>query len=522
MTSDERNQLIDELLDATISEADFLRLEAEMRVNPEARQNYYDRIKLHSALKEEAQRVGSVVLPKSVWRKHSQLLGIAAAIALIGLVGISGWGLGKSGVENLADESEPVAAGYAILADQSDAVWLEDISLERGDLFPQGSIKLGSGIAQLEFFSGVLVVVEGGSEFEIHSPMEMTVFNGKIRALVPEAARGFKVLTSSGEVVDLGTEFALEVSPLSAEIQVLQGEVEWYPVGEEKYLLTDGETMQWTKPGQSTLSSTNTKTVSSVEEYGRQFYANRLERQNSWAALSERLSEDPRVLAYYPVTSGEVMGRRLNNDAGLDSQGTIVGARRVADRWGLPAGALNFNPAGSRVRVSIPGEHRSLTFYCWARIDSLDRLYNSLFLTDGHELNEPHWQIMDDGRLFFSVKRRTANEDLRDKHIAYSPSFWDPSQSGKWFQIATVYDVDSQSTTHYVNGQQISRDKISDEYAVNTVKIGAASIGNWNEPTRGDPQFALRNLNGAIDEFTIFNKALSAEEISDLYTHGRH
>ncbi|MDA0349166.1 MAG: FecR domain-containing protein [Verrucomicrobia bacterium] len=525
MTPDERNQLIDELLDATISEADFLRLEAEMRVNPEARQDYYNRLKLHSALKLEAQRIGagSVVSPNSFWKKHSYSLGVAAAIAMFVLVGISGWGLGKSGVANQANDSEPVAAGYAILADQSEAVWLEDTLLERGDLLPQGSIKLGSGIAQLEFFSGVSVVIEGESEFEIHSPMEMTVSKGKIRALVPEAARGFKVLTSSGEVVDLGTEFALDVSPNGAEIQVFQGEVEWYPIGEEKYLLADGETMQWTKPGQSMLSSKNTKSVSSVEEYGHQFYENRLERQNSWVARSERLSEDPRVLAYYPVKSGEVMGRQLNNDAGSNSQGTIVGARRVADRWGLPAGALNFSPAGSRVRVSIPGEHSSLTFYCWARIDSLDRLYNSLFLTDGHELNEPHWQIMNDGRLFFSVKRRDRDEakNLNDKHIAYSPSFWDPSKSGKWFQIATVYDVGSQTTTHYVNGQQISRDQISDEYAVDTVKIGAASIGNWNEPTRGDPQFALRNLNGAIDEFTIFNAALSSEEISDLYTQGR-
>ena len=67
----------------------------------------------------------------------------------------------------------------------------------------------------------------------------------------------------------------------------------------------------------------------------------------------------------------------------------------------------------------------------------------------------------------------------------------------------------------------ISRDKIGDDYIVETVRIGDASIGNWNEPTRGDPQFALRNLNGAIDEFTIFSEALSAAEISDLYTQGR-
>ncbi|MFT5126628.1 MAG: hypothetical protein ACI8W8_000223, partial [Rhodothermales bacterium] len=176
------------------------------------------------------------------------------------------------------------------------------------------------------------------------------------------------------------------------------------------------------------------------------------------------------------------------------------------------------SPTGSRVRLNIPGDHRSLTFFCWVRIDSLDRWFNSLFLTDGHELHEPHWQIMDDGRLFFSVKARDAKHD---KHIAYSPPFWTPALSGKWLQIATVYDVDAKTTTHYVNGEQISQDRIPGADVVDTVRIGAASIGNWSEPKREDPHFAVRNLNGAMDEFAIFSAALSAAEIADLYEKGQ-
>ena len=129
---------------------------------------------------------------------------------------------------------------------------------------------------------------------------------------------------------------------------------------------------------------------------------------------------------------------------------------------------------------------------------------------------------MNDGRLFFSVKKQDgAPGKDNDKHIAYSPSFWNPSLSGKWFQIATVYNVDEKTTTHYVNGEVVSKDRIPDQYVVETVKIGNASIGNWNEPTRADPKFALRNLNGAIDEFAIFNQALSSSEIADLYQKGR-
>ena len=64
-------------------------------------------------------------------------------------------------------------------------------------------------------------------------------------------------------------------------------------------------------------------------------------------------------------------------------------------------------------------------------------------------------------------------------------------------------------------------DQIPENMRVDTVRIGAASIGNWSEPMREDPHFAVRNLNGAIDEFAIFSGALSAEEIRELYEIGK-
>ena len=88
-------------------------------------------------------------------------------------------------------------------------------------------------------------------------------------------------------------------------------------------------------------------------------------------------------------------------------------------------------------------------------------------------------------------------------------------------QIATVYDVDARRVTHYLDGRPISSEAVPDDYLVEEVKIGAASIGNWSEPNRSDPSFAVRNLNGAIDEFSIYSEALSAEEIARLYTIGK-
>ena len=100
--------------------------------------------------------------------------------------------------------------------------------------------------------------------------------------------------------------------------------------------------------------------------------------------------------------------RRVANRAtARSSEGAVVAASRTVDRWQQRGGALDFSPMGSRVRLAIPGEFGSLTLLCWVKIHSLDRWYNSLFLTDGHDQHEPHWQIMDDGRLFFPMDALT-------------------------------------------------------------------------------------------------------------------
>jgi hypothetical protein len=173
--------------------------------------------------------------------------------------------------------------------------------------------------------------------------------------------------------------------------------------------------------------------------------------------------------------------------------------------------------------MAVPGTYRSLSLICWVKINSLDRWYNSLFLTDGHDLHEPHWQIMDDGRLFFSVKKRDtwdASQGEKDKHIYYSPPFWSPTLSGQWLMIATVYDVDRQLVTHSLNGEVLSQEAVPHEYSVDEVSIGTASLGNWGLPERDEPRFAVRNLNGSMDEFMLFGAALSDLEVQEIYEQG--
>jgi len=532
MNIEQRSQLIDALVEGEISEADFVRLEAEMLVDPEVRQEYYERVKLDTLIDVEvrdetfatdSEKIVAFPHPTRAW----WTAGIAAAIAVAGLFGyFTGISFPKIAWSE-TQSAEPVAAGFGVVAEHVDAKWADDTAdIKRGEILPQAPLSLDAGMVQIDLFSGVALIVEGSAEFEILSPMDVRVDSGKVRARVPEQAHGFRIHTAAGEVVDLGTEFALDVTPEHADVHVIDGEIEWHPTGSDMQLMTKGEAVR---------ASNDTSTTTAIDHDPAQFVGlqelantltqGRSERRNSWLTHSEKLASDPRLLLYYPMNQKGGWDRQLTDVSPRSVNGTIVRANRAADRWDSEGGALDFTPAGSRVRVEVPGKHHSLTLYCWARIDSLDRWYNSLFLTDGHEVNEPHWQILNDGRLFFSVKKNDgkAGSGKQDKHIYYSPSIWTPAQSGQWFQIATTYDTEKRQVTHFVNGTLVSREPIEDEWLVDSVMIGAASIGNWSEPRykQNDPNFAIRNLNGAIDEFAIFNSALSETEIRDLYQAGK-
>jgi hypothetical protein len=102
-----------------------------------------------------------------------------------------------------------------------------------------------------------------------------------------------------------------------------------------------------------------------------------------------------------------------------------------------------------------------------------------------------------------------------------SPPFWDASLSGRWLHLATTYNVETKITAHFLNGEKLCEERIPDELFVKQTCVGKATIGNWSSPTRPEADFAIRNLNGSMDEFVLFRDALKPDEIRDLFVQGR-
>lgn len=469
---------------------------------------------------------------RNAWRKPM----LAVAASLLVIVGArwlylevnsaSGSAGSLAQVSSVLDE--PTTRGLALFSNSVGAEWAGENTPQLGDALTSGKFSLSAGLAQLEFFCGATVVLDGPAEIELLSPMHARVSRGRLRAEVPPAARGFTIDLPDGKVIDLGTEFGVEVSDGNTNIQVFEGELEYLPESGPRTLLTAGEAVANSASGGAQTDSLTPNRFVDVASLSARVQEREVARYDAWKNyIPSHIGKHPALIALYAFDSLSDQHRRLICDAtaiadlpATELDGAIVGAQQSPARWAGKS-ALQFKHPGDRVRLVVPGEFGSLTFCCWAKIDSLDRQYNSLFLTDGYNQGEPHWQILKSGQIYFSVRPTEPGQTGPKDHKSISPIFWNTKMSGKWVHLATTYNVRTREVVHYVNGDELSRETVPAEMMVTKTRIGAASIGNWAQPTQPDDEFAIRNLNGSIDELAVFSEALPAELITEMYRNGR-
>lgn len=103
----------------------------------------------------------------------------------------------------------------ATISDSIQAQWAQTDQgqLKNGDrlVIRSGPIWLQKGFAKLKFDNNACVLIEGPAEFEIIAEDRLGLEYGKVYAIVPPEAIGFSVYTTNAKVIDLGTEFGVEI-----------------------------------------------------------------------------------------------------------------------------------------------------------------------------------------------------------------------------------------------------------------------------------------------------------------------
>lgn len=114
-------------------------------------------------------------------------------------------------------------------------------ALEEGRL-----VTIKGGILELELGSNSRLVLEAPAEFAIESVDVVQLTSGRCYAEMENGTSGLRIKTPSGEVLDLGTRFGVEVTPShGTSVHVFEGEVE-LALEQSRSVLREGEGARWT------------------------------------------------------------------------------------------------------------------------------------------------------------------------------------------------------------------------------------------------------------------------------------
>jgi concanavalin A-like lectin/glucanase superfamily protein/FecR-like protein len=473
--------LINAYLDGTISAPQMQQLNALLLTDAGARREFAEILNVDSALAALAADWVSEQKPKPTrWLIHSPRW-IAAAAACVSLVlGVWWW--------------QDTHRAFATVGKAAGVVELAEGAMLRGEFY-----HIGAGSVSLVTARGARIVIEAPAEFRFESAQRLHMKRGRLAADVPPTAKGFTVITPSGDAVDLGTRFGVDVpSTGAAEVHVFQGEVITKASGAQaNQSLRGGDAVSFDQGASTARELRSSAFIQPDEVAGLTAGLAAGQRAQSEAALTA-LKQDPALIALLD----------------FESVDELPGVYRcVQGRW-PGSHAPEFVNVGDHLKLDVGGDRDwpQLTLAAWVRIDRLGAPYQSLLHTDGWSRNNPgqvHWMINRDTtmRLALIGNKLSPGSNERDGH----PDSRTPvlPEQGRWVHLATVYDSTRGTVRFYLNGQF---DKEVLQKIAYPARLGPAQIGNWNQQDR--------KLSGRVDELLLLGRAMTDAEIHALHAAG--
>ena len=236
--SPELIRLVDKCLSKRITRTEMARLE-ELLEDENALRYYLEIADIEGNLPlalDAGVELGAPSNTHSLFSRFKKPLTLAAAAIVIFFGGVfSGKQLAAPTgppAENLANtSSEPYYSdNAAAITSLIGVTWEGDAPNSIRLSNNSDAIAMKSGLMELTFKSGVRSLIEGPAVIRVTGDNMAELSRGRMVADVPKGAEGFTVEYPDGKVVDLGTEFAINVpqDQKGAEVGVFRGEVEIY------------------------------------------------------------------------------------------------------------------------------------------------------------------------------------------------------------------------------------------------------------------------------------------------------
>lgn len=484
--------LVHRYLDGTITADEMRRLNSLLQANREARREFAEWLNLDSALamaaadwfptemKAAPVRAGEEESRRLVWFPSGLRWLAAAACVALCITGVWWW---QAAQRTLATVTKSVGAG----------------ELAQGAAMRRETRVIGSGAVELVTARGVRLVIEAPAEFRLESAQRLRVLRGRLSADVPPTAKGFTVVTPSGDAVDLGTRFGVDVSASgAAEVHVFQGEVIAKASGSSTEQSLRGGDAVAMKSGMSTVRELRTAAFIQSGEMGELGAALTAGQRARAEAVQAKLRADPALIALLDFESGE-------------SQASAF--RTVQGRW-PGSRASEFVNVGDHLKLDVGGDREwpQLTLAAWVRLDQLGAPYQSLLHTDGWDNQRPgqvHWMVTKLTTMRLALRGNTLAPGSDEQEMFPDSKTSVLPDQGRWVHLATVYDSEAKTVRFYLNGRF---DKETRQAIAHPARLGPARIGNWDRQDR--------KLSGRVDELLLLGRAMGDAEVRAVFEAG--
>jgi hypothetical protein len=347
------------------------------------------------------------------------------------------------------------------------------------------------GTVSLVTARGARIVIEAPAEFRFESAQRLHLARGKLAAEVPPSAIGFTILTPSGEIVDLGTKFGVDVPKEGAsEVHVFKGEVVARADGASERRSVKGDEALALQQGGVSSRELRSAAFIHAPELGQLAAGWHAGRPARGAQALAKWQTDPAWLA------------ALNFDLIEDGE-----FRWAQGRW-PGSRAVEFTQPGDFLPVEFTGTTDELTLAAWVRLDRVPHAINSLLHTNGWgEPGQVHWMVAENQRMRLALYDVRCVDQSKDRYPQSRRLV--TAAAGRWTHLAVVYHAGRRTVRFYIDGEF---DNEVELLAGIPAVLGPARVGNWNRQER--------ILSGRLDELVLLKRSLTDLEIQALFETG--
>lgn len=479
---------------------------------------------------------------RRVVRSRFAISGAVAAAVLIAVAVFVRLGGDGGDDARLADEPVPVeksAKPVATLTAQHHARWAGGDRVVGDPFYPGQTLKLSGGFAQITTRRGAVAILEAPCTIRmINDDNAIRLVNGRLSGHVEtDHAKGFIVRTPTMDVNDLGTVFGVSFDGGSgvATTHVFEGRVRLERLGggdagaeSVTFEFSAGDAVAVDKKGSVRSIGLDADAFITADKLTQLIETEQEPAYRRWRDATERLRRDPAMIAYYLFDRADSGGGRLINQAD-STRGTMDGVfgqpgrpyskpAVSTGRWGHN-GALSFESSEFDI-VRVPAEDaravdglEALTIGLWVKPDNMDTASH-------HLVTKRHWDnCVLNLALAWDAPNVTSNSILFHSDMGglqfpqHTTAANTLARKPGWVHIVVTFDRGERR--YYINGRQVGAKPRVASGKTPTMDIELC-IGSVQA---GIPD-STTYLDGTLDELFILGRAMTGDEIKQLYDTG--